>query len=56
MLNGEMAKYQIADRVQAAEADRIAKATRRARTGTEQTVTRRMTRAAFAAVLWPVKH
>ena len=56
MLSGEMAKYQIADRVREAEADRIARATRRSRTAGERTATRRITRAAIAAVLWPVKH
>lgn len=56
MLSGEMARYQIADRVREAEAGRIAKTTRRARAADERGVARRVGRAALAAALWPVKH
>lgn len=56
MLSGEMAKYQIADRVREAEAARLAKRTRRARSVDERGFARRVGRAAMAAALWPVKH
>ncbi|HZD17217.1 MAG TPA: hypothetical protein VE669_03645 [Actinomycetota bacterium] len=56
MLSGEMARLQIADRVREAEADRIARTTRRSRIADERSATRRFARAAIAAVLWPVKH
>jgi len=56
MLSGEMAKHRIADRVREAEAERIARATRRSRVADERGATRRFARAAFAAVLWPIKH
>jgi hypothetical protein len=56
MLSGEMARYQIADRVREAEAARLAKATRRARTADERGFVRRVGRAALAAALWPGKH
>jgi hypothetical protein len=56
MLSGEMARYQIADRVREAEAGRLAKSTRRAKVADERGLTRRVGRAALAAALWPVKH
>jgi len=56
MLSGDMARYQIADRVREAEAARMAKSTRRARTTDERGMARRVGRAALAAALWPVKH
>lgn len=56
MLSGEMAHYQIADRVQDAEAARIAKSTRRAKASSEQSFRRRIGRAALAVALWPTKH
>jgi hypothetical protein len=56
MLSGEMAKYQIADRVRDAEADRLARSTRRAKALETGSFTRRVGRAALAAALWPVKH
>jgi hypothetical protein len=56
MLSGEMAKYQIADRIREAEADRRSRSTRRSRIADERGFTRRVTRAAIAAVVWPVKH
>jgi len=56
MLSGEMARYQIADRVRDAEAARVAKTTRRAKAADERAFTRRVGRAALAAALWPVKH
>jgi hypothetical protein len=56
MLNGEMARYQIADRIREAEADRRSRSTRRSRVADERGFTRRVTRAAIAAVVWPVRH
>jgi len=56
MLNGEMARHQIADRVREAEAERFARATRRSRAVDERSTARRFARAAIATVLWPVKH
>jgi hypothetical protein len=56
MLSGDMARYQIADRVREAEAERRARQTRRSRMADERSVGRRMARAAVAVVLWPVKH
>ena len=56
MLSGEMARYQIADRVREAEADRLARSTRRAKTADQRGFTRKVGRAALAAALWPIKH
>ena len=56
MLSGEMARYQIADRVREAEADRVARSTRRARAADQRSFTRRSGRAALVAALWPFKH
>ena len=58
MLNGDpsLALYRMADRLREAEAARLSKATRRARTADERGVTRRVGRAALAVALWPVKH
>ena len=56
MLGGEMARYQIADRVREAEAGRVAKTTRRAKAADGRTFGRRVGRAALASALWPAKH
>ena len=56
MLSGEMARYQSGDRVREAEADRLARSTRRSRAANSRSVTRRIGRAALAAASWPVKH
>ena len=56
MLSGEMAKFQIADRVREADAERLARQTRRSRAADERSMTRRVSRAAIAVVLWPVRH
>jgi hypothetical protein len=56
MLSGDMARYQIADRVRDAEADRIARTSRRAKAADERGFARRVGRAALAATLWPIKH
>lgn len=56
MLSGEMAKYEIADRIRDADADRRARLTRRSRIADDRGLTRRIGRAAIAAVVWPVRH
>lgn len=56
MLSGEMARHQIADRVREAEADRLARSTRRSKAAESRSVTRRIGRAALAAATWPIKH
>lgn len=56
MLSGEMARYQIADRVREAEAARLARSTRRSKTLETRGFTRRIGRAALAAAVWPIKH
>jgi len=56
MLSGEMARYQINDRVREAEADRVARSTRRSKAAESRGVTRRIGRAALAAATWPIKH
>ena len=56
MLSGEMARYQIADRHREAQADRLARSTRRARSVEARSFTRRIGRAAIAAATWPIKH
>jgi len=56
MLSGEMARYQIADRVRDAEADRLARSTRRSKAVRSRSISRRIGRAALAAATWPIKH
>jgi hypothetical protein len=56
MLSGEMARYQIGDRVREAEAERLARSTRRSSVAESRSVTRRIGRAAMAAAAWPIKH
>jgi hypothetical protein len=56
MLSGEMARSQIADRVRDAEADRLARSTRRSKAVQSRGLTRRIGRAALAAATWPIKH
>jgi hypothetical protein len=56
MLSGEMARYQISDRVRGAEADRRARSTRRSKAMGSRGITRRIGRAALAAATWPIKH
>jgi hypothetical protein len=56
MLSGEMARHQIGDRVREAEADRLARSTRRSKAAESRGVTRRIGRAALAAATWPIKH
>lgn len=56
MLSGEMARYRIAERHREAEADRLARSTRRVKAVEARSFTRRIGRAALAAATWPVKH
>jgi hypothetical protein len=56
MLSGEMARHQIGDRVREAEAERLARSTRRSKAAESRSVTRRIGRAALAAATWPIKH
>jgi hypothetical protein len=56
MLSGEMARYQIADRVREAEAARMARSTRKVKAMESRGITRRIGRAALAAATWPIKH
>jgi hypothetical protein len=56
MLTGEMAKYQIDDRVRAAQADRLARSTRAGRTANARGGARRVTTAIAAALMWPIRH
>jgi hypothetical protein len=56
MLSEEMARYRIADRVREAEAERRARQTRRSKMADERSIGRRVSRAAAAVVLWPVRH
>ena len=56
MLSGEMARYQIADRVREAEAARMARSTRKGKAMESRGITRRIGRAALAAATWPIKH
>lgn len=57
MLSGDMARYQIADRVREAEAARLAKSTRRAKAASDGSSRRRIGRAAIAAASrWPTRH
>jgi hypothetical protein len=56
MLSGEMARHQIGDRVREAEAERMARSTRRSKAAESRSVTRRIGRAARAAATWPIKH
>jgi len=54
MLSGEIARYQISDRVR--EADRRARSTRRSKAMESRGITRRIGRSALAAATWPIKH
>jgi hypothetical protein len=56
MLSGEMARHQIGDRVREAEAERLARSTRRSKAAESRSVTRRIGRAALAGATWPIKH
>ncbi|MEX2406046.1 MAG: hypothetical protein WD834_01805 [Actinomycetota bacterium] len=55
ILAGELSGHRMHDLVREAEAERLARSTRRARLADRQGASRRFTRAATAAVVWPVK-
>jgi hypothetical protein len=56
MLTGEMARYQIQDRVRDAEAYRLSAATRIGRTARQRNRAGQVARAVGAVLLWPVRH
>lgn len=53
MLSGEIAKYQIEDRVREAKRDRVARSVRKDRSPQRVPVTRRVGSGFLAAVTWP---
>lgn len=55
-LAGELSRHRMQDLMREAEAERMARSTRRARLADGRSASRRFARAAIAAVLWPVKH
>jgi hypothetical protein len=55
MLSGEVARYQIQDRIRDAEAARTARSTRRGRTLAAGGRARRIANTALALVLWPTR-
>jgi hypothetical protein len=55
MLSGEVARYQIDDRIREAEAARTARSSRHGRTLAERGRARRIARTALALVLWPTR-
>jgi hypothetical protein len=55
ILGGELSRHRVQDLVREAEAERLARSTRRARLADRQGASRRFARAAMAAVVWPVQ-
>jgi hypothetical protein len=55
-LAGDFSRYRAAELRREADAERMARTTRRARLADSRSATRRFARAAIAAVVWPVKH
>ncbi len=55
MMNGEMARYQIADRVREAEAARRASSTRAGRRDATRGTVARVARTAVTLVAWPFR-
>lgn len=55
-LAGELSRHRMQDLVREAEAERLARSTRRARMADRQGANHRFARAAMAAVAWPVQH
>jgi hypothetical protein len=55
ILAGELSGHRIHDLMREAEAERLARSTRRARLADRRGASRRFARAATAAVVWPVK-
>lgn len=56
MFAGELSRCRTEDLMREAEADRMARSTRRSRLADERSAVRRFARAAMAAALWPTKH
>ena len=55
ILARELSGHRMHDLMREAEAERLARSTRRARLADRQSASRRFARAATAAVVWPVK-
>lgn len=55
ILTGELSGRRVHGLIREAEAERLARSTRRARLADRQGASRRFARAAMAAVVWPVK-
>jgi hypothetical protein len=55
ILAGELSRHRMQDLLREAEAERLARSTRRARMADRQGANRRFARAAMAAVAWPVQ-
>lgn len=55
-LAGELSRHRMQDLMREAEAERLARTTRRARLADGRSASRRFARAAIAAVMWPVRH
>lgn len=55
-LAGDLSRHRMHQLMREAEVERFARTTRRARIADAHSATRRFARAAFAAVVWPVKH
>jgi hypothetical protein len=53
MLSGDMARYQIEDRIREAKRDRVARSVRKDRSPQRAAVTRRVGSGFLAAVTWP---
>lgn len=56
MYTGDLAKYQMADRMREAQAYRVARDLQESRGRNQPGRVRRMAHGALVAILWPVKH
>ena len=56
ILAGELSGHRMHDLMREAEAERLARSTRRARVADRQGANRRFAQAALTAVVWPIKH
>lgn len=55
-LAGDLSHHRMQELMREAEADRMARTTRRARQADARSAKRRFARAAIAAIVWPVRH
>jgi hypothetical protein len=55
ILAADLSRHRMQDLVREAEAERLARSTRRARMADRQGASRRFARAAMTAVVWPVQ-